>query len=802
MFSPLLEHGSESEQAVCRRHVWCEGLLITREHGSTIGLLTETSSQQSCAFNLVDDPQLEEGGSYSGLLVMADTARGLWHLRGARAVIMLEVGGAENSETAGNASQAAPLENASPSSVVTGDVISGLPTPLQATSTAKKVVAASKPFEVANTAIDRAIIAMLRREVAGFGERAAERLQLQFCSENGPGMAAVLNGADAITGLQSRGGLKAEQAEACVALWKLKREEDSSNVEILLRSMGEGIYRRANTHFGPMLAEVALHDPYRLMEASGIGWQAADKVAREITNLKLDDPRRLRAALLHIVRVDVKEGHCFVERENAASRAAEIAGVSKEIVELIIDAGASERRANSPPPLVVDLQGRVWSRPLLEAEAIAAVELRRIHRRAHRLEEIEARTLALRHGRELTDEQREGIVRALVMGVSVVTGGPGTGKSTLVEALVKAAETCFQPVRLCAPTAKAARRLDEETAMTVHRLLEWGSRGPARNAAHPLHAGLIVLDETSMLDIEIASRLLVAVADGCHLVFIGDSDQLPSVGAGQFLTDLLLAQLPHTRLTRIFRQAAASRIVNAAHSIREGRDPELARSFEPDVDAYFCPGTTPEKTIARVVEMVTRRIPDRFQIPVEEIRVLAPQYRGATGITALAQAIRAARRGLPPQHRTSDISVADFDVGDRLIWLRNDYELGLINSTEVTVEALTDDGMMVRTDMGDLVAVPRGRVKANLADAISVHKSQGSEYPAVVFVITHEHAFNCYRALVYTAITRARRLAVVVGDYDTFLKAITRTKSEGRRTLLAERLRSWAEEPENAGEAE
>jgi exodeoxyribonuclease V alpha subunit len=402
--------------------------------------------------------------------------------------------------------------------------------------------------------------------------------------------------------------------------------------------------------------------------------------------------------------------------------------------------------------------------------------------------------LAKRHGMNLSAQQRTAVRTALTTSVMLLTGGPGTGKTTSLRALVMLLRARGYRPLLAAPTGRAARRLSEATgieARTIHRLLEYGPDGEfRRNADNPLDCDLLVIDEASMLDIVLANQLLKALPGGAHLVIVGDADQLPSVGPGRVLGDLIESGVvPRVHLDAIFRQAAGSGIAANARRINDGQMPEWGAHD----DFYFFAADTPERCAALTVELVVERIPRRFGVdPRRDIQVLSPTHKGVAGVAALNAALQAALNPPRPGVAEYHSGGTTFRVGDRVIQQRNDYDRDVYNgdvgeviaikAEEQTVVVRFEDGRTIRysgLDLDDLA----------LAYALSVHKSQGSEYPVVVIPLLLAHQPLLQRNLLYTAVTRARQLVVIVGDRRAVATAVATTEVERRYTGLSVRLR-------------
>jgi exodeoxyribonuclease V alpha subunit len=374
-----------------------------------------------------------------------------------------------------------------------------------------------------------------------------------------------------------------------------------------------------------------------------------------------------------------------------------------------------------------------------------------------------------------------------------LTGGPGVGKTVCTRAIVAEARAADAKIALCAPTGRAARRLEEATgqeAQTIHRLLEWmPGREPAFKPGHPLPAELVIVDESSMLNLRLAQVLLDGLAGTTHVVFVGDADQLPPIGAGKPFADLIASGVaPVVRLNQIFRQAARSMITTAAHEINSGRSPHLEPEAGQDHDFYFIDRPDPERARETVVEVVAERVPGHFGLdPIRDVQVLAPMYRGAVGIDALNERLQ---ERLNPRGRLA--LNGRFRLGDRLIQTRNAHELGLMNGSIVFLRSddPEEETIVVDTDDGGSLAIPyEDTATLRLAYAISVHKAQGCEVPVVVGVCHRSHTRMLTRPLLYTAITRARSTCVLVGDRAALGAAVRRDDGGGRHSGLAERLR-------------
>jgi exodeoxyribonuclease V alpha subunit len=394
----------------------------------------------------------------------------------------------------------------------------------------------------------------------------------------------------------------------------------------------------------------------------------------------------------------------------------------------------------------------------------------------------------------LAPRQREALAAALSEKIAVITGGPGTGKTTLIRGVVEILGKKDAEVLLAAPTGRAAKRLTEATglaAKTIHRLLEFNptTGSFSRNRQNPLEADCLVLDEVSMLDVELAASLLEAVPPGCRLVLVGDADQLPSVGPGNVLADLIASQIvPVIRLDRIFRQAESSLIVVNAHRVNAGDMPELSNSD--DSDFYFVARDDPSEAADLAIDFAARRIAERFKLdPVLDVQVLSPMHRGELGVTRLNERLQAL---LTPPGPELVVGWRRFRAGDKVMQVRNNYELDIFNGDLGRVLSLDPEERELVVDFdGRPVVIPSEDLDDVVpAYACTIHKSQGSEYPAVVIVLHHQHHVMLQRNLLYTAITRGRRLVVIVGSKRALARAVNNATVRKRYTLLAERLQS------------
>jgi exodeoxyribonuclease V alpha subunit len=636
--------------------------------------------------------------------------------------------------------------------------------------------------------------------IKGVGPKTAEKIVAHFGVE-------TLEVIDADAGrLIEVPGLGPKRTKAIAAAWDEQRAIKEVMVFLQSVEVSTSLAVRVYKQYGDAAIGVVKNEPYRLAnEVWGIGFRTADSIARAV-GIPHDAPERVKAALQYTLSQASDAGHCFLPAPNLVADTVELLGlepgpVAKALSEL---AAAGEHVIADEVPAKDSTVPARYLAPFFHAERGLAVGLTALLRtgedRLPAFADVDwdkaFAWLARRTEAELAPEQAEAVRLALTEKVAVLTGGPGCGKSFTVSSIVALAKAKGAKVMLAAPTGRAAKRLAELTgfeARTLHRMLELRPGGDAAyDRENPLDVDLLVVDESSMLDTILANKLVKAIPSGAHLLLVGDVDQLPSVGAGEVLRDLLAAPaIPRVRLTRIFRQAAESGVVANAHKVNQGQMPEL--DGYPDFFWFACDDN--EQVADRVVEIVAHRIPKRFGIhPVRDVQVLAPMHRGGPGAgnlnARLQEALTPAKEGLPERRHGGRV----FRLGDKVIQIRNNYtkgKAGVFNGTVGLVQAIdaVAQTMTVRTDEDEDVEYEFAELDELVhAYAITVHRSQGSEYPAVVIPVTTSAWTMLQRNLIYTAITRAKRLVVLVGSKQALAVAV-RTKGTGKRhTGLTHRL--------------
>ena len=613
------------------------------------------------------------------------------------------------------------------------------------------------------------------RSLPGIGPKRADEL----VAEHGEDVFDVID-ADPVAVFAALRGVGVKSAERAADEWAERRMERRLYTLLAPHGLSRHVGEVVALH-GSAAAELVIEDPYSLTAISGIGFHSADRLA-VANGVDPNSRSRTRAAAVHALREAENHGHTHLPRAELVAAIRELLGTEPALPHLedddaiVVEDGRYYREWTwrAERWLAATLAGMAaaepaWSKPPIEGEAPG-----------------------------LNWQQVAAVKNALTRRLSVITGGPGTGKTHLTHALVLMAETRRLKIRLVAPTGRAARRLTEATegapATTIHKALEWiPGELPGRDEDAPIEADLVIVDEASMLSLEICRHLVAAIGPDTHLVLIGDVDQLPPVGPGKPFCELIDSGLaPTVRLDYVFRQARRSMIVRAAHAIRAGEQPPHDPNNDPaliEVQDFFRHSRSSPAALADdVIRIATERIPERFDLdPVRDVQVLAPMYRGAVGIDALNERLQ---ERLNPQG--TEALNGRFRIGDRLIQTRNSHELGLMNGSIVFLRSddPEDEEIVVDTDDGGSLAIPYGETATlRLAYAISVHKAQGCEVPVVVAVCHRSHTRMLTRPLLYTAITRARSTCVIVGDSAALAAAVRRDDSGGRHSGLVERLR-------------
>ncbi len=590
-------------------------------------------------------------------------------------------------------------------------------------------------------------------------------------------------------------GLGARRQQGILETWA--EQKVIRAIMVFLQSHGVGTSRavRIFKTYGSQAIEIVQANPYRLaLDIRGIGFKTADELAQRL-GVAQDSLFRLQAGLLHVLQEHSSEGHCAMPKELLFKTGAELLGVPEP---LLLDALLAEQAADRIVLESIEGVEAIFLKVFYRAEKGIAWHIKRLQSSslvASLPLEAALQSAEQHTGLELSASQREAMKVVLAHKLCIITGGPGVGKTTLVKSLLAVLKEASPRILLAAPTGRAAKRLSESTGMeakTLHRLLEFDPtlRQFKRGEQNPLEADLIVLDEVSMVDVLMMHAFLKAVPDATRVIWVGDVDQLPSVGPGSVLADLMESGCIATvRLSEIFRQAQQSQIIVNAHRVNRGQMPVLDNRGSELRDFYFIKAAEPEEIYQKLLEVVGTRIPGRFGLdPVRDVQVLTPMNRGGLGARALNVALQSHFNPHPPESVTRFGTV--YAKGDKVIQTVNDYQKEVFNGdigfiTEVDLE----EGVISVLFEGHLVQYPFNDLdELALAYATSIHKSQGSEYPAIVIPLAMQHYRLLERNLLYTAITRGQSLVVIIGQVKALGIAVKTLKSSKRLGNLRYRL--------------
>jgi exodeoxyribonuclease V alpha subunit len=644
--------------------------------------------------------------------------------------------------------------------------------------------------------------------VPGIGEKLAKRIVDRFGLET----LRVLDEEPAR--LDEIAGLGHKRAVAVAKAWGEQRALRDVMVFLQGHDVSAALAMRIWKRFGASAVEVVTRNPYTLaLQVWGIGFLTADRLASAVGVAK-DSPHRLQAGLFQALHDATESGHIYTPLEELMARAAKLLGLdlSDPLSKARLEAASRELGASGHAVTeFVGAERLVFDGRMYAAEARLARRTAELARSvAPPLEGAEhaIRLFEGQAGVSLAGEQRDAVLRVAEAPLLVITGGPGVGKTTIVKAILTVFDQAGLETRLAAPTGRAAKRMSEATgreATTLHRLLEFEPKRATfkRDAQKPLGAGAVIVDEVSMVDLLLADALFQAVETGTRLVLVGDVDQLPSVGPGAILRDVIASgRVPCVRLSRIFRQATESLIVVNAHRINAG-EPPLPPPPGQEADFFVIERRDPEAAKKTILELVTKRIPARFGLdPVRDVSVLTPMHRGPAGTRALNEALQVA---LNPEGEPLSRQGRTFRKGDKVMQLRNDYDRGVYNGDVGVILSVDpeEESLVVGYDGLDPTignptsrSVPEREVvydasnleELTLAYAQSIHKSQGSEYGGVVIPLLTSHFLMLSRNLLYTAVTRGKRLVVLVCDPRATALALSLDRKDERRSRLASRI--------------
>ncbi|MBC7287477.1 MAG: ATP-dependent RecD-like DNA helicase [Armatimonadetes bacterium] len=668
-----------------------------------------------------------------------------------------------------------------------------------------------RDYQVLREAEPEAVGRYLADAIPGIGPELARRIVKHFGSDT---IKALDAGEER---LREVPGIGPKKAAAIAQTWQQHRH--IHELMVTLRSIGVNprLAARIYETYGTRAIEVVERQPYRLArDFRGVGFATADRIAQR-AGIPPDDPQRIEAALLHVLREAAAEGHLFLPSDELVRQASSLTGLPADLVDRQMQQLAEDGDIVIE---VLDEQAAVYLPGALECERRVARLLKELARtQSNGLDEQVIRDQLTRFevysDMQLNEEQTGAVVATLRHPVSIITGGPGTGKTTVIRAIVWLWENTGRKVALCAPTGRAAKRAEElsgHEAQTIHRLLQYRPDGAFLHGPHdPLPFDVVIVDEASMVDMWLAYALLRALKPGTHVVLVGDANQLPPVGPGAFFAEAVASGvLTVTRLTKIYRQAERSLIVTNAHRIIAGQPPILPtpRSWHGEdmvwVDVEWeakATGTTvahqderPDSLAAQQIALqkvsnaVTRSLP-RMGFQPSDIQVISPMHKGLLGVDNLNPHLQALLNPPRPDKPEVRRGATVFRLGDRVLQKANNYDKGVFNGEIGQVADIWEDGMAVDFAIGRIDYDRTELDQLELAYALTVHKSQGSEYPAVVIVLHSSHYIMLERNLLYTALTRAERMAILVGDRRGLWKALRTGRGRQRYTRLAARLK-------------
>jgi exodeoxyribonuclease V alpha subunit len=593
-------------------------------------------------------------------------------------------------------------------------------------------------------------------------------------------------------------GIGQDRTGKIIAAWQ--EQKQVKEIMLFLHSHGVSTNLAVKIYktYGDTALQIVQENPYQLeRDIFGVGFKTADRIAQAL-GLAPEHPSRIEAGIVFALNEMVNDGHVYAPRDMLVQRATELLGVSADLIPPGLDRLTDDERIR--PEMIPSPKGKNKA----NGQSMAVVYLTPLYFGekgvAERIKGLAGSITTLLNGNqltfpeeELTEEQRSAVQMALVHPVSILTGGPGTGKTTCLKALIGTLDAQGKSYALASPTGRAAKRLSEATgspASTIHRLLEFSPvDGFKRDDTNPLDVDFLVVDEASMLDLLLTNHLLKAVRPGTHVLFVGDVDQLPSVGAGDVLRDLIKSEIaPVACLTAIFRQAAGSQIITNAHRINRGQSPVFAKDGG---DFYLFPADDAGAAADWVIDVVTERIPQKFSFDaLSDIQVLSPIYRGPAGVMILNERLQEKLNPAVNNKSERRLYGTLFRVGDKVMQTRNNYDkdvyngdIGFIRNIDIIEQTLNVDfdGRLAQYEWSETDEL-------TLAYAVSVHKAQGSEFPVVVMPVVTQHYMMLQRNLLYTAVTRARDLCVLTGSRRAIGIAVHNNKVAQRFTALDWRL--------------
>lgn len=623
--------------------------------------------------------------------------------------------------------------------------------------------------------------------IKGMGPKTAEKIVNTF----GERTLEILD--DRPQRLREISGFSQKKVDLIVEGWKKQRAIREVMIFLQSHAISTAYAFRIFKTYGPECVQVVQTNPYQLAdEVHGIGFKLADRIAASM-GISQGHPKRIRSGLLYILQEACTSGHTLMLAEELVSKATQL--LEGDLLEVENVLAELKLSADVYAVTYEDQAAIALKHCYVTAQSVYVClkEQRSLPSPSATFQKDGAKWIQKYSGK-LSDEQKQSICGMATHHQSVLTGGPGCGKTTTLQAFVSMYRSMGKRVLCCAPTGKAARRMEEVIgvpAKTIHRLLEYDpqTNGFIRNRNYPLSGDVLVVDESSMIDIDLALALLQAVPKSMQLIWVGDKDQLPSVGPGRFFADVIEMQLcPVYRLTHIFRQSERSQIVVNAHKVNQGEFPWLHGKGD-GKDFFFIEKRTPEEVQAAILEVVCQRIPATMSIGSHDVKVLTPMHRGEIGTIKLNQLLQA-RLNPASQNKSSKhfgvASGAKFFEGDLILQKVNNYTLNVMNGETGRIQSINLEDQEVRVQFEDKYVTYdfSDFQDVDLGYALSIHKSQGSEFPAVVIPVHESQFVMLHRTLLYTALTRARKLCVLIGTKRAIAIAVKRQEQSMRRSLL------------------
>lgn len=588
--------------------------------------------------------------------------------------------------------------------------------------------------------------------------------------------------------LQNVEGIGPRRAQQIKEAWDRQRDQHEAMLFLYENGIGSARAARIYKKYQSSLISKISKNPYRLIEDfSGIGFKIADELANKV-GFAPDDMRRVRAGLNYLVGESAKQGSCGLQVNELITQSSRLLEVDEKLAEAGI---RDECKAGRIVLYEIDGEECAFLVDLFKAEDSVSERIKHLMKGSppwKKFDSERALNWVEKENRiELSDSQARAVMLAVSEKFTIITGGPGVGKTTIVNAILKILSALKVKIKMCAPTGRAAKRMTESTgrmAFTIHRLLvfETTTGGFRHNKDNQLKCDLVIVDEASMIDIKLMNSLLQALPNQTAVILVGDVDQLPSIGPGQVLSDIIDAQsVPVARLTEVFRQASSSQIISNAHRINAGQAPDLSGQ-DGNSDFYFVRAEEPEDAASKVLQLVTDRIPSRFNLdPIRDIQVLCPMIRGTVGVQSLNLLLQEA---LNPSRQPKDGLYA---LGDKVMQTKNNYEVSIFNgdigyiTSIIRGDQASDTVMEINFD-GRIVELESDSFDGlTSAYAVTIHKSQGSEFPAVVMPIMKQHYVMLQRKLLYTGVTRGKKLVVLVGQKAAIQMAIRGIDRQNKR---------------------